>query len=91
MRATQDRQVIALFGGECVSPNYRGRRSAPQLSKQTSRRVAVVFGALLIGFATAATAITIKRHSTATDGFTPSMPANLMIAPGAGGFEEAIY
>ena len=91
MRATQDQQVIGLFGGECITPNCRGRRSAPQFSKQTSRRVAVVVGALLIGFATAATAITVKRHQIATDEFSQSIPANMMIAPGSAGFEAAIY
>jgi hypothetical protein len=60
MRATYERQAT-LFGGECVAPGYRGRRSGSQISNQTSRRMAVVFGALLIGFASAATAITVYR------------------------------
>jgi hypothetical protein len=91
MRATQNQQVIALFGGECITPSFRGRRSAPQFSKQTSRRVAVVVGALLIGFATAATAISVTRHRIATDEISQSMPANLMVAPGLAGYEAAIY
>ena len=91
MRATQDQQVIALFGGECITPSCRGRRSAPQFSKQTSRHVAVVVSALLIGFATAATAITVKRHRIATDEISQSIPANLMVAPGSAGHEAAVY
>ena len=91
MRATQNQQVIALFGGECITPSCRGRRSAPQFTMQTSRRVAVVVGALLIGFATAATAITVKHHRTTADEFNHSIPANMMVAPGSVGFEAAIY
>ena len=91
MRGTQDQQIISLFGGECIAPSFRGRRSAPQVSKQTSRRVAVVVGALLIGFATAATAITVTRQQKATNAFSESMPANLMVAPRSVGYEAAIY
>jgi hypothetical protein len=91
MRAIQNQQGIALFGGECISPSYRGRRSAPQFSKQTNRRVAIVVGALLIGFATAATAITVRTLRVAPDDFSHSLPANLMVAPGSVGFEAAVY
>ena len=91
MRATQDQQVFSLFGGECIAPSYRGRRSAPQFGKQTNRRVAVVAGALLIGLATAATAITATRHQKATDTFSENTPANLMVAPRSLSYEAAIY
>jgi hypothetical protein len=60
MRAIHERQAT-LFGGECITPGYRGRRSGSQISKQASRRMAVAFGALLIGFASAATAITVRH------------------------------
>jgi hypothetical protein len=46
---------------------------------------------LLIGFATAATAITVKHHRTTADEFNHSIPANMMVAPGSVGFEAAIY
>ena len=65
MRATHERE-ITLFGGECVASRYRGRRSGSQIGKQTGRRMAIVFGALLIGFASAATAITV-RHAGVTE------------------------
>jgi hypothetical protein len=65
MRATRE-QEITLFGGERIAPGYRGRRSDSQISKQTGRRTAIVFGVLLIGFASAATAITV-RHSAMTE------------------------
>jgi hypothetical protein len=91
MRATQNEQVVTLFGGDYVTQGFRGRRSAPQLSPQASRRLAVVVGALLLGFATAATAVTVRRHQVATDGFSQSTPANLMVAPGSSGFEAALY
>jgi len=60
MRATQDHE-ITLFGGECVAPGYRGRRSGSQIGRQSSRRMAIVFGVLLVGFASAATAITVRQ------------------------------
>jgi hypothetical protein len=91
MRATQDKQVISLFGGECIAPGFRGRRSAPQFRQQTSRHLAVVVGALLIGFATAATAITVRTHRIAADDFSHSVPANMMVAPQLAGFDAAVY
>ena len=79
MRAIHERQVT-LLGGGCVAPGYRGRRTGSRISKQASRRMAVVFAALFIGFATAATAITV-RHSGETErhfsaGANLSMPAS---------------
>jgi hypothetical protein len=91
MRATEDRQVIALFGGEQVANGYRGRRSAAQFSKRRTRRAALFFGALLIGFATAATAITVKRHGAGADGFSQGASANFLTLPGRVGFEDAVY
>jgi hypothetical protein len=80
MRAIHERE-ITLFGGECVAPGYRGRRSGTQISKQTGRRTAIVFGALLFGFASAATAITI-RHSAKTE-LNVSAGANLSVPFGS--------
>jgi hypothetical protein len=79
MRATHERE-ITLFGGESVARGYRGRRSGSQISRQTGRRTAIIFGALLLGFASAATAIT-ARHPTAIDrnvsaGANLSVPTN---------------
>jgi hypothetical protein len=79
MHATHEREVT-LFGGESVSPGYRGRRSGSQISKRTSRRTAIVFGALLIGFASAATAITV-RHSSVTE---RSVSAGVNLNPSVG-------
>jgi hypothetical protein len=89
MRAIHDPQVIALFGGECIPHGYRGRRSGSEISSKTSRRIALAFGALLIGFATAATAITAHRHTTSEPKI--SAGANLMVVPASSGFEAAIY
>lgn len=80
MRATQENE-ITLFGGECVAPGYRGRRSGSEISKQTGRRMAMVIGALLIGFASAATAITV-RHSAVADR-NISAGANLSVPVGS--------
>ena len=80
MRAIHERE-ITLFGGECVAPGYRGRRSGSEISKQTGRRMAIVFGVLLIGFASAATAITL-RHSVVADR-NISAGANLSVPVGS--------
>jgi hypothetical protein len=80
MRATQE-QEITLFGGECLAPGYRGRRSGSEISKQTGRRTAIAFCALLIGFASAATAITV-RHSAGPDR-NISAGANLSVPVGS--------
>ena len=90
MRATHDPQVIALFGGECAAPSYRGRRDRPQMTKATRRRLAIAFAAALVGFATAATAISV-RHSDHT-GRAVSAGYNLTGGvPGSAGFEAALY
>jgi hypothetical protein len=89
MHAIHDPQVVALFGGECIPHSYRGRRSGSQIRSKTSRRIAVAFGALLIGFATAATAISIHRHVAPEPRI--SAGANLMVAPASHGFDAAIY
>ena len=90
MRATQDQQVIALFGGERIAASYRGRRNSPQITKQVRGRIAVAFAAALIGFATAATAITV-RHSNDVER-SISAGANLIGGvSGSAGFEAALY
>ncbi len=82
MHANHERQV-RLFGGECINPGYRGRRTGTRISKQASRRrLAVIFGALLIGFATAATAFT-AGHSGLTEPHV-NAGANLNVLPGIG-------
>jgi hypothetical protein len=90
MRATHDQQVIALFSGERIAPSYRGRRNRPQLTNKVGCRIAIAFAAALIGFATAATAITV-RHSNDTER-SSSAGANLMGGvSGSVGFEAALY
>jgi hypothetical protein len=85
MRATHERQ-ITLFGGECVAPGYRGRRSGSQIGRRTSRRTATVFAALLIGFASAAAAITVRNggmtehNISAGANLNPSMGAQHLAA-----------
>lgn len=89
MHATHERD-ITLFGGECVAPGYRGRRHPPQIAKATRRRIAIAVAAALIGFATAATAISV-RHSDHT-GRSISAGYNLTSGvPGSVGFEAALY
>jgi hypothetical protein len=80
MRATHEREAT-LLSGECVAPGYRGRRSGSQVSRQTGRRMAIVFGALLIGIASAATAVTV-RHSVVTE-HNVAAGANLSVPVGS--------
>jgi hypothetical protein len=93
MRDFQDHQVLNLFGGIHASQGCRGRRSQPEVKKRVVTPVVAVLGALLIGFATAATAITIKTHSRAQEAeeMSRTLPANLITAPGYSGFEAALY
>jgi hypothetical protein len=63
MRATHDQPVTTLFGGERIAFGCRGRRSGSHLNKRMGRRLAVVFGALLIGCASAATAYTVRQST----------------------------
>jgi hypothetical protein len=88
MRAIQDQQVT-LFDGERIAPGYRGRRSSPQIATKVRTRIAIAFAVALIGFATAATAITV-RHSNDTER-NISAGANPGIVPGGVGFEAALY
>jgi hypothetical protein len=74
MRAIHEREVT-LLGGECVTPGYRGRRSGSHIDRQTSLGTAIVFGVLLVGFASAATAITVRP--TNVDELNFSAGANL--------------
>ena len=90
MRATDNHQVIALFGGERIAPGYRGRRHSPLITNKVSCRIAIAFAAALVGFATAATAITV-RHAQHTE---RSMSAGANLAGGLSGsvgFEAALY
>jgi hypothetical protein len=95
MRSTQDQQVIALFSGERIAPGCRGRRNSPQIAKKVSSRIAVAFAAALLGFATAATAITVRYSTTQPE---PSEFANARAGAnlsgavsGSIGFEAALY
>jgi len=88
MHANHDQHVIALFGGERVAVGRRGRRSS-QMDRRTGHVLAVVLAVLLVGFTTAATAITARRHA-AIQAHT-SAGANSMIAPAVAGFEAALY
>ena len=94
MRATHDQQVIALFSGERIAPGCRGRRNNLQIATRVGSRIAIAFAAALIGFATAATAITV-RYSTQPE---PSEFANARAGAnlaggvsGSVGFEAALY
>jgi hypothetical protein len=93
MQDFQDHQVLNLFSGMHTSQGYRGRRSQVEVKKRVAAPVVVVLGALLIGFATAAAAITVKAHSRVqeTEATGHTLPANLMTAPGYSGFEAALY
>jgi hypothetical protein len=89
MRANQDQQVT-LFDGERIAPGYRGRRSELQIATWVFRtRIAIAFAVALIGFATAATAITV-RHSNDTERSIRA-GANMGGVPGAVVFEAALY
>jgi hypothetical protein len=89
MRAHQDQQVITLFDGERIAPGYRGRRSNLQIATRVRTRIAIALAAALIGFATAATAITV-RQSNQSERFI-SAGANPGGVPGMVGFEAALY
>jgi hypothetical protein len=90
MRATHDQQ-ISLFGGERIAPSYRGRRSSQPMPNAIRFRIAIAFAATVIGFTTAATAITIKHSKPAIER-TISPGANLTgRALGSSGFEAALY
>lgn len=89
MRATYDQQ-ITLFDGEPIAPGYRGRRTM-HVTNKVGARIAIAFAAALIGFTTAATAVTVKRHSISVERHI-SAGANLMNgAGGSVGFEAALY
>ena len=88
MRATHERE-ITLFGGECVGPGYRGRRGGSNLSRQTGRRMAVVFAVLLIGFAGAATAITVRQSAVPERNI--SAGANLSVPVGSLNLASALW
>ena len=88
MRANQDQQVTALFDGERIAPGYRGRRSNLQIATWVFRtRIAIAVA--LIGFATAAAAITDRRSNQSERSI--SAGANPGRVPGMVGFEAALY
>ena len=88
MRAIHEPQ-IALFGGECISAGYRGRRSGSQISRQASRGMALVVGALVLGCVTAATAVTI--HRSAVPARNISAGANLSVPAGSLHLASAVW
>ena len=90
MRANEDQQATALFDGERIAPGYRGRRSNLQIATWVFRtRIAIALAVALIGFATAATAITV-RHSNQSER-SISAGGNPGVVPCAVGFETALY
>jgi hypothetical protein len=94
MRATHDQQVIALFGGERIAPGYRGRRNSVQIATRVSCRIAIAFAAALIGFATAATAITVRYSAHPEPSELANARAGANLAGGVSGsvgFEAALY
>ena len=89
MRATHDPQVIALFAANVRLPAIAAAGSTGD-DQSHSRRLAIAFAAALVGFATAATAISV-RHSDHT-GRAVSAGYNLTGGvPGSAGFEAALY
>jgi len=84
-----DQNVISLFGGEHIHEGYRGRTNQ---TIRPSRWVIVTFLAVLLGFSTAATAITLRLKSVAaqTD-VQSSLPANYGPRLLGYGFEDALY
>jgi hypothetical protein len=85
MRSNQDQQ-IALFDGERIAPGYRGRRSNLRIATWVQDPVAIAFAVALIGFATAAAAITV-RHSSQSER-SISAGGNLGGVPGAGDLKQ---
>jgi len=89
MRATQDQQMITLISGERIAPGYRGRRHSPQITNKAGRRIAVVFAAALLGFATAAAAISF-RNSNDVERWSAGVNLRGSVS-GSAGFEAALY
>lgn len=89
MRAPQDQQVTTLFSGERIAPGYRGRRNSPQIDNKVGRRIALAFAAALLGFATAAAAISV-RQSNDIERYTAGANMTGGVA-GSASFEAALY
>jgi hypothetical protein len=90
MRANHDQQVIALFGGDRIAPGFRGRRHSPQVSNKAGYRIGVCLAVALIGFTTAAAAISIRNPAPTER--SASAGANLTGGvAGSAGFEAALY
>ena len=85
--------VATMFNRENLSGRCLGRRSPPTIKKSTAHRTAIILGVLMLGIATGATAVAVKRHSHAPQtGFVgQNLPANIMRDPNMGGFAEAFY
>jgi hypothetical protein len=90
MQVTHDDWNPELFGDQYVADTPKGRRSARPVSKQTGRPVAIVVGILLIGLASAATALTVHRHSAVHEA-NYSVGANSFGGPGRVGLAEVLY
>ena len=86
-----DQNVIRLFGREDIHEGYRGRTDRTSRAR-SSRWVIATFVAVLFGFSTAATAVTLRLKSVAaqTDVHS-SLPANFGPRLLGYGFEEALY
>jgi hypothetical protein len=87
-----DQNITSLFGGEHIPEGYRGRTTNRTIRARPRRWVIATFLAVLFGFSTAATAITLRLKSVAaqTD-FHGSLPANFGPRSLGYGFEEALY
>jgi hypothetical protein len=81
MRAIYDQQATTLFGGERIAIGYRGRRSGSNPTQQASRCLSTLFGVLLIGCASAATAYTV--HQSAMPARNIIAGANLSVPAGS--------
>jgi hypothetical protein len=86
----QDHEILNLFGGAYVPEGYHGRTGEP-ISTHPRRWALAAFCAVLF-FTTAATAITLRHHSTVgQSAVNYSLAGNLVSRPFAGGFEAALY
>src|SRR5215204_1571475 len=90
MQVTQDHRNPDLLGGDRVPHTPKGRLSGSPFSKQAGRPIALAVGLLVIGLASAATAITIHRHSPAPRS-NFSVGANSFGGPGGAGLAEVLY
>jgi len=86
-----DQNVIRLFGREPIQEGYR-RRTKRTIQAWPSRWVIATFVAVLFGFSTAATAVTLRLKSVAAQpDVHNNLPANFGPRLLGYGFEEALY